>query len=278
MKKVIINLCPTGMVGTKKDNTNIPITPDEIIKDAIECAKQGASIIHLHARDKDGQPTWKKEVFAEIISGIRDYDKNLVLVATTSGRNWIDFERRSEVLELAGDLKPDMASLTMGSMNFIKTASMNSPEMIEKLAIKMREKNIKPELEVFEPGMLHKTNYLIEKGIIPNESPYINILLGSLGTSPLHPVSIGSFLALMPANAVWAMAGVGSYQLDSNVAALSLGGNVRLGLEDNSYFDRRKNILASNKQLVKRIADIIKLMGLEIATPSEARSMLAIHQ
>ena len=120
----------------------------------------------------------------------------------------------------------------------------------------------------------HKANYMIEKGIISKKYPYFNILLGSLGTSPLTPVSLASFIGLLPSGSVWALAGIGQYQLDANVAALSFGGNIRVGLEDNVYYDRSKKVLATNSMLVERAAKIIKLMGLEIASPSEARRML----
>lgn len=276
MQKVIINLCPTGMVGMKSDNPNIPITPKEIIKDVLDCAKLGVSIAHIHARDDDGKPTWKKDVFAEIISGIREKNDSIIINVTTSGRNWTDFERRSECLQLKGDVRPDVASLTLGSMNFIKTASVNDPEMIEKLASTMMTKGIKPEIEVFEPGMIHKANLLINKGIIDAKKPLFNILLGSLGTSPLHPAIFSSFLALLPSNAIWCTAGIGQYQLDANVLSLSLGGGVRIGLEDNSFFDRNKKIKANNMMLVKRIVGIAKSMDLEIATPQEARKMLGV--
>ncbi len=274
MNKVIINLCPTGMVGMKSDNPNIPITPKEIIKDVLDCAKLGVSIAHIHARDEDGRPTWKKEVFAEIIAGIREKNDSIIINTTTSGRNWTDFERRSECLKLKGDVKPDVASLTLGSMNFINSASINDPDMILKLATTMRENNIKPEIEVFEPGMIHKASFLIDKGIIDAKNPLFNILLGSLGTSPLHPAIFSSFLALLPRDAIWCTAGIGQYQLDANVLSLSLGGGVRIGLEDNNYFDRNKSIKATNKMLVKRIVSIAKSMSLEIATPQEARKIL----
>ena len=277
MRKIIINLCLTGMVPTKELNPNTPITPDEIVDCTLKCADLGASIIHIHPRDENGQPTWKKEIFADIIGKIRSKNKELVLCVTTSGRNWNEFEKRSECLELEGILKPDMASLTLGSMNFIRQESVNSPEMIEKLALKMKEQNIKPEIEIFEPGMLHKANYLIEKGIIENDNPYFNILLGSLGTSPIDPTVFASIYNLLPANAVWALAGIGDFQLRSNILGLIFGGNVRVGLEDNIFFNREEKKLASNENLVKRISEIIKLMGLEIATPKETREILNLN-
>lgn len=277
MNKMIINLCPTGMVPTKQMNPNVPITPEEIIKDALDTAKLGVSMVHIHARDKSGAPTWKKDVFAKIIYGIREKNEQLILIATTSGRNWSDFERRSEVLELEGDLKPDMASLTVGSMNFIRTASTNSPQMIEMLANKMMERGIKPELEVFEPGMVYKANYLIKKGIIKDDHPYYNILLGSLGTSPLNPSVFGSIHALIPTNGIWSVAGIGRYQLNANIMSMTYGGSIRVGLEDNIFYDfGEKNTLATNLSLVERIVKIAKTMSIEIATPQEAREQLGL--
>ena len=170
-----------------------------------------------------------------------------------------------------------MASLTLGSMNFINQESVNSPEMIEKLALKMKENGIKPELEVFDLGMIHKAKYLMNKDIINDQNPYFNILMGSLGTVPLDAASFGAMMHLLPENTVWSTAGIGTYQLDANILGIALGGNVRIGLEDNIFFDREKKVLASNEMLIERIAHIIHTMELEIATPEEVRAMLALN-
>jgi uncharacterized protein (DUF849 family) len=277
-RKVIINACLTGMVPTKELNVNTPILQGEIIDCALKCADLGASMIHLHARDENGKPTWRKEVYAEIIQGIRKVNKDLILIVSTSGRDWKEFEKRSECLELEGNAKPDMASLTLGSMNFISQESVNSPEMIERLALKMKEKKIKPEIEIFELGMIHKAKYLMQKGIINDNCPYLNILMGSLGTAPLDAVSLGAMMHLLPNNAIWGVAGIGAYQLDANILGIALGGGVRVGLEDNIYFDREKKILASNEMLVLRIAKIVTEMNLEIATSTEAREILKLNK
>jgi uncharacterized protein (DUF849 family) len=279
-RKVIVNACLTGMMPTKEQTPYVPITAKEIITDALECAKLGASIVHIHPRDKSGTPTWKKEAFAQIISGIREKNPQLIISATTSGRSWNEFDKRSEVLELTGKLKPDLASLTVGSLNFMHDESISSPTMIEKLATKMMEKGIKPELEVFEPGMINKANYLIRKGIISPDVPYFNILLGSLGTAPLDPSTFAAMYNLLPTNAVWSVAGVGRFQLDANVMALAYGGNVRVGIEDDLYFDRERKVLSTNPNLVKRLVKICRDLDLEIATPEEARQILHLdsHQ
>lgn len=275
MDPLIINLCPTGMIPTKMQNPHLPVTPKEIIKSTLTCAKLGASIVHIHPRDKFGKPTWKKEVFAKIISGIREKNKEIIINVTTSGRNWSEFEKRSECLELEGDLKPDLASLTVGSLNFINQESVNNPFIIERLAVKMKKNRIKPELEIFEPGMLHKAKHLIKKGIL-EENPYINLFLGSLGTSPFEPSVFAALHSIMPIKAIWSMAGIGLFQLDTNIMSMSWGGHVRVGLEDNIFFDREKKELASNEKLVERVVKIAQLMKRKIATPKEARKILGL--
>jgi uncharacterized protein (DUF849 family) len=126
--------------------------------------------------------------------------------------------------------------------------------------------------------MINKAKYMISKGIISENKPYFNILLGSLGTSVLSPLSLASFLNELPDSSVWSLAGIGKYQLDANVMSLSSGGNIRIGLEDNLYMDKSKTVFASNVKLVERIVKIVRLMNLTIATPEEARKMLEIKK
>lgn len=274
MPKVIINAAITGMVPTKKDSPYVPITIREIVRDALKLAELGATIVHIHPRDNNGLPTWKKIYFEKIIGGIREKNDKLMISVNTSGRLWSEFEKRVECLDLKGDIKPDLASLTMGSMNFINQELMNSPEMIEKIALRIRERGIKPEIEIFEPGMIHKTNYLIGKGIIEDKKPYFNLFFGSLGTAPLHHSIVSSYLSLLPENAVWTGAGIGKFQLDANILSLSLGGGVRIGIEDNLYFDRKQTVLTSNIMLIQRIMKIIKLLNLEVSNANETKKLL----
>ncbi len=281
---IIINLAGTGMVITKEMTPYVPITPEEIIETSLRCGDYvrpgvGAHIIHIHPRDEFGKPTWKKEVFQRIIAGIRNKNPKLLISATTSGRNWSEFEKRSECLDLTGDDKPDLASLTVGSLNFIRSASVNEPDMIHQLAKKMMDTGIKPELEVFDVGFMHKINHMLKTGIIKDDKPYINILLGSLGTAPLHPSAFAAIHALLPANAEWSVAGIGNYQLDANLMSLCFGGNIRVGLEDNIYYDRHKKELATNEELLGRVVWIIEEhMGLEIASHEEVRQRLGISR
>src|SRR3989338_8894372 len=179
MDKLIINFTSTGMIPTKDMTRHVPVSPQEIAKDVLNAAELGVSIAHLHAREDNGEPTYKKEIYEEIIGRIRKKNKDLIICVTTSGRNFPDFEKRAEVLDLEGIYKPDMASLTLSSLNFNKTASINSPDTIKGLAKKMLEKNIKPELEVFDIGMINYAKYLISKDLLSPQY-YFNLLLGNI--------------------------------------------------------------------------------------------------
>lgn len=272
MEPLIINACLTGNVPMKSDTPYVPITPEEIIADAEKVMRIGATVLHLHARNSDGTPTYKKEVFSKIIKGIRSIEPGVIICVTTSGRAYKDFKKRTDVLELKGDAKPDFASLTLGSLNFPKQAVLNDPEMIIKIAMKMKEKGIQAEWEVFEPGMLHYGKYLVQRGIL-NAPRWINFLLGSLGTSPATP-EIFSLLVSMAQPLRWAATGVGRYQLDINSLAIENSGHVRVGIEDSIYMDKGKTKLATNSSLVKRIVAIAKMQRRPIATLEQARKLL----
>ncbi|MFM5917423.1 MAG: 3-keto-5-aminohexanoate cleavage protein [Novosphingobium sp.] len=275
MDSFIVNLCPTGMIPTKSNTPHVPITPKEIAEDVRRCREAGASIAHLHARDDDGDPTWQGERFGEIVEAVLDRVPDLIICVTTSGRNWQDFPRRSESLRLAGRLHPEMASLTLGSMNFPTTASVNPPDMIVSLAGAMQDAGIVPECEVFDVGM---SNYLatLHRQNVLAAPLYCNILLGSKGTADLSPLNLAAILAALPAGTTWALAGIGRYQLQANTLALALGGHVRIGLEDNPYFDWDTKDPASNPRLVERIVRIARELGRTPATPEQARQIIGL--
>lgn len=274
-RKLIINACLTGIVPQKKDTPHVPISAQEIINDIIECYQLGATMFHLHARDEEGAPTYKTEVFEEVIPHVRSKCPDIIIITTTSGRIHNTFECRSLCLDLEGDARPDMGSLTMGSMNFPKQASINNPNMIRSLASKMLEKGIMPELEIFEPGMINTVRYFQKKEII-QEPLYFNLLLGSLGTMAARIKDLDYLIEDLPSNCTWAATGIGSFQLPINVLAILKGGHVRVGLEDHIWYDYERTRLASNADLVKRLVDFAKSIGREIATPQEAREMIGI--
>jgi uncharacterized protein (DUF849 family) len=272
---LIINLAPTGMVPTKDQTPHVPIATDEVLENVERCRALGVSIVHVHARDEEGRPTHRREYYAPIVEGIRRIDPELVVCVTCSGRYVTSVEDRADVLELEGDAKPDMASLTVGSNNFVRQASINSPDVIRGLALRMRERGIKPELEVFEPGMLDFARHLCERGVIQAPS-YVNVLLGNLGTSPATPGSLGGFLSLMPEGWTWAVGGIGRHQLRANMLGIASGGHVRVGLEDNIWWDTDRTELATNQTLVERIAELAEIAERPIATPRQARERLAL--
>jgi len=247
--------------------------PEEIVEDVKKCSELGVSIVHVHVRDAKGQPSCNTEFYKKIVEGIRRFNKNMIICASTSGRVFKTFEERSAVLDFNGRHKPDMASLTLSSLNFNHEASLNSPDMIQNLAKKMLDAGIKPELEVFDCGMINYSKYLIKKGLL-KPPYYYNLLFGNIACMQANPMSLGMALNELPAESVWSAAGVGDFQLKMNSLGIICGGNVRTGLEDNIWYDSKRTRLATNYDLVKRVVDIAKVHDREIATPSEAREIL----
>jgi 3-keto-5-aminohexanoate cleavage enzyme len=271
---VIINAAITGMIPVKSETLHVPISEDEIIHDAIACHKAGAAIIHLHVRDSEGTPCYRADKYGRIIRKIRE-ECNVILGVSTSSRVFSEFEKRSEVLFLDGIEKPELASLTTGSFNFPKQASVNPPDMIFRLAETMLERGIKPEIEIFDSGMLNYAKYLDKKLRLPRPH-YFNLLFGALGGIPGRLEDMTYLVRNLPDDSIWSAAGVGVFQLPVNVMALVAGGSIRVGLEDNIYYDYGKKELATNPQLVERIAHIGRELRRDIATPDEARRLLNI--
>lgn len=274
--KLIINAAITGMVPTKKDTPHVPVTVEEIIEDGVRCVSAGASILHLHARDKHERPTHRAGVFARIIEGIRRECPEVVVCVSTSGRACGEFEKRSEVLDLDGFAKPDMASLTLGSLNFPGQASINTPDMIMRLAERMKEKGIKPELEIFDSGMINAAKYLYRKGYICPPF-YFNIILGSIYSTQARMSDIAYLSGLLPQDATWAGGGIGVFQLVVNAGAMVMGGHVRAGIEDNIWYDNQKKQLATNEGIIRRIRRIADELGREVASPEDVRRLLGLR-
>ncbi|MBD0379947.1 3-keto-5-aminohexanoate cleavage protein [Paenibacillus sp. WST5] len=261
------------MIPTKDMTPHVPVRVEEIIAEVIESEKLGVSMVHLHARDHHGAPTYQKEVYADIISGIREKKPELIIVVSTSGRNFQEFEKRSDVLNLEGKLKPDMASLTLSSLNFAQSASVNSPETIMRLAKMMTEKGIKPELEIFDLGMVNFANYLIRKGIL--EPPYyFNILLGNIASAQATLMHAGIIISELPADSYYSITGIGDNQKAMNALAVILADGVRVGLEDNIWLDRERKQLATNMSLIEQVTRLAKAFDRPIAAANEVRAML----
>ena len=273
-EKLIINFTPTGMIPTKEQTKFVPIKPSEIIKDVLEAYNLGITSVHLHARNSDSQePDYKSEDYAEIITGIRKYAKDLVICVSLSGRNFNEFKKRSDPLNLTGNLKPDMGSLTLSSLNFNKQASINTPQMIYDLALEMNKRKIKPELEAFDAGMINYAKYLIKKNIL-KPPYYFNLILGNIACAQADILHAGVMINDLPDNSVWSLGSIGVNQLKINSLAISMGGGVRVGLEDNIWYDKSRTKLAKNIDLLKRIHSIAKVNERKIMKPQEFRKLL----
>jgi len=274
---LIINFTPTGMIPTKEMTPHVPVTVEEIIEDVNKAYELGITMVHLHARDEEtGEPTYKAEVYADIIKGIRTFATDLIICVSLSGRTFKEFEQRSEVLQLKGELKPDMGSLTLSSLNFNRIASVNSPEMVQMLANEMMKKGIVPELEAFDAGMINYAKYLETKGLL--EAPhYFNLLLGNIACAQADLLHSGIMVRDLPTNSYWSFAGIGNDQLMMNSIAIATGGGVRVGIEDNIWFDRKRTTLASNIDLLKRVHGLADANEREIMKPKALRKLLNLQ-
>ncbi len=273
-KKYILNFTPTGMIPTKEMTPLVPILPQEIVEDVTQAIELGANMVYLHARDPETlKPAYQKEIYAEIIQGIKKVSRGVIICVSTSGKTFGEFEKRSQVLELQGELKPDSGSLTLSSLNFNKQVSINHPDMIKDLAAKMLANGIRPELEVFDLGMINFAKYLIRKKLI-KPPYYVNLILGNIACAQANVHSFSFMTRELPENTYWSAGGIGNYQLQTNAMALLVGGGVRIGLEDNIWYDEEHTHLATNAELVKRIVKISKALGMAPYSPNEARQLL----
>lgn len=274
---LIINFTPTGMIPTKEMTPHVPVSVNEIIEDVHQAIEIGITMVHLHARDEiTGKPTYKSEVYGKIIEGVRKYSKELIICVSLSGRGIKEFVHRASPLQLEGDLKPDMGSLTLSSLNFNKTESVNSPEMIQKLAMEMKNKGILPELEAFDAGMINYAKYLEKKGLL--KAPhYFNLLLGNIACAQADLLHTGLMIRDLPENSFWSLAGIGDEQLSMNSVAIAADGGVRIGLEDNIFYDKHRTKLAKNSELLKRIHVLASANEREIMSPAELRQKLNLN-
>lgn len=275
-KKFILNFTPTGMIPTKKMTPHVPEQPGEIVEQVLEVVALGVNMVHLHAREEvTGVPSYRKDIYAKIIGPIRKAAPDLVICASLSGRDFSEFEKRSEVLQLTGETKPDFGSLTLSSLNFNRQASVNSPQMIQDLAAAMRDRGIMPELEAFDLGMINYARYLIGKGLI-RPPYYFNLILGNIACAQATMMNLGLMVHDLPEGSVWSAGGVGNAQLWANAASLVDGGGVRVGLEDNIWYNEERTRLATNRDLVERTLRIAGALGREPYSLRETRELL-IH-
>jgi len=269
---LIIQLAPTGLIVQKSDNPHVPISPDEIAADVSRCYKLGVSVVHVHARHKDGTSAFEREIYEDIFEKIKKKCPGIIFCASTSGRGVQDMEKRCQVLYL----KPDMATLTVGTVNFMGKRSNNTIESVKDLADRMGKLGIKPEIEIFESGFINTALYLAKKGHLTCPM-HFNLLLGSLGSIPAELRDLVYLVDSIPEGNTWAATGIGRYQIGINAAAIIMGGHVRVGLEDALYYHQATRELATNENLIKRVVRIAGEVGREIATPQEARRILGLN-
>lgn len=232
-------------------------------------------MLHLHARAADGSPSCDRAVFGELVAAVRGRVPDAIIVTTTSGRRAPELGLRAASLTLEGEQKPDMASLTLGSVNFSSEASVSAPSTVMRLAAIMQERGIRPELEVFDLGMVNFAKVLIDKGLI-GPPFYFNILLGNPGSAQASLLHLGTLVADLPPQSVWAVAGIGRHQALANALGVVVGHGVRTGLEDNLWLDEGRTVLATNVQLVERIAAQAAALGRALASPSQVRRRLGL--
>ncbi|MCC5912664.1 MAG: 3-keto-5-aminohexanoate cleavage protein [Clostridiaceae bacterium] len=269
MEKLIITAALTGAEVTRELQPNLPIAPEEIAEESYKCYKAGAAIVHIHARDEEGNPTQSYDVYKEIKEKIEE-KCDVIFQPSTGGAVWHSPEERLQPVEL----KPEMATLSCGTCNFGPDVFMNTEEYMEKFALRMKELGVKPELEVFERGMIENAKKLAKKGFVKTPM-HFDFVLGVPGACPATPEDLMHMVNCIPEGSTWTVAGIGRHELPLATMAILLGGHVRVGFEDNIYYNKGE-LAKSNAELVARIVRIAKELGREIATPEEARKILGI--
>jgi len=272
MEKLIVTAAITGSRITRETAPHIPITPEEIVQSAIECWEAGAAMVHIHVRDpKTGLGCQDIELFRQVVEPLRK-KTDLVLCLTTSGipgRN-LPIEERLTSLEL----EPELASFDAGSINLGGSAFINTPEFLEAAAARMKSKGVKPELEVFDVGMIVTCLRMRDQGFLA-EPLHFQFVLGTPWGSPATPKSFLHLYEYLPENSTWSIIGIGKGHLPMSMMGLIMGGHIRVGMEDNIYY--QKGALArNNAQFVERIVRIAKEYGRKVATPEEARKILSL--
>ncbi|MFA5812573.1 MAG: 3-keto-5-aminohexanoate cleavage protein [bacterium] len=269
--KIILSVATTGSWPTKAQNPDLPVTPEEIAQAAVESWREGAAVVHVHVRDDAGKMSCDLSRFLRVKELIRDQGCDILInFSTSGGAGRVGEEERFNSLA-AG---PELGSLDAGSMNFNDRIFLNPPDFLEELARRMLAAHVKPEIEVFDSGMIGNALALEGKGMIPSPL-WWQFVLGVKGGAPATARSLLHLVDSLPAGSLWSVCAVGGRQLSMNVLAIAMGGHARTGLEDNLYY-RRGELARSNAQLVARLTRIARECGREPATPAEAREILGL--
>ena len=270
---VIITVAPTGPLTTREQHPGVPLTPEEIGIAVAEAAEAGAAIAHVHARDEAGLPTADPAVYAAIAREIRSRC-DIVVQASTGVGLTVPWEERLAIVE-SGEVDVTMATLNPASMTFANGTFSNPPEFVERLAEAMHERDLHPELEVYDFGHVALCLDLVDRGLI-REPLQFSFVMGVRGGMPGDPALLPQLRAMLPERAIWQAIGIGRAQLPLSLAALALGGNIRVGFEDNVYFERGQ-LADSNAQFVERAVALARVAGREVATPDQVRERLGVR-
>lgn len=272
-KPCIITVAITGSVPTKKDNPAVPVTVAEQIESTHASFEAGASLAHIHVRNDDGTVSSNPDRFAKVGEGIRKHCPGMIIQFSTGGRSGVGSERGGMLHH-----RPDMASLSTGSCNFPLRIYENHPDLIKELAAKMREFDVKPEIEAFDVSMMYQAVRMSEEGMM-KKPLHVQFVLGVKNALPcirqVLDFQVAELKRLQP-EATWTAAGIAKHQLECNHWALEMGGHCRTGLEDNIRFEKTE-LAKSNAQLVKRVADLCAKYDHPVATPKQAREMLGLR-
>lgn len=271
MEKLIITVAPTGSQTTREHTPYVPLSPKDIADSVYESWKEGAAIAHIHVRDHKGDNTLDLDTYKEVIDRVQD-KCDIILNLTTAGGLVNDEEARLKVCEL----NSEMATFDAGTMNFGQEVFHNTPSFLEELAAVTKERRIKPEIEIFDVGMIDNTLRIAKKGLL--EEPFhFQFVLGIHGGMPATPKNLMFLVDSIPKGSTWSAIGASKEQLTINTMSILLGGHVRVGMEDSVYY-RKGELATTNAQFVKRIVELAGILGREVATPDEAREILQLSK
>jgi len=269
MKKLIITTALTGNVPTRDLTPHVPLTPEEIAQDVARCSEAGAAIFHIHARDAQAKPTLDIEVFKQTVRLIKARNPEAILQLSTGARAGKDGDARANPVRLL----PEMASFTTGSNNLPGIVYENAPDFIRFLAEVFRDTGVKPEIEVFETGMINNALHLAKKGLLTTPL-HFDFVLGAPGAMPGTVKNLVFLAESLPPGSTWTVAGIGKAEIPLATAAIAMGGHVRVGIEDNLRLPN--GTLATNMQLVQKVVTIAREMGRAIASTEDARRILSL--
>ncbi len=271
MQPLMITAAICGAEVFRSDTPYVPYTPRELAEETIRCRAAGATMVHLHMREADGAPSQRAELFAETVALIKSAGCDIVLQFSTGGAVGMTVDQRADALRL----RPDMATLTTGSVNFGEDVFLNSPPMIRAIAARQREFGVRPEVECFDSGMVDAALRLMKDGLLdlPGHFNFVLGMAGGMGGTTAH---LDFLRTLLPEGATWSVAGIGRFELPLAAHAIAVGGHVRVGLEDNLYV--QKGVLAKGSyELVAAVAAMAKEAGRPLATIAQARALLRLN-